>query len=481
MRVLSVASECVPFVKTGGLADVVGALPRVMGGQGVDMRVLLPGYPAVMAALGQTETVMVDETLFGGPGRVLSGRAQGIDLLVLEAQHLYDRAGGPYIDAAGLDWDDNPERFAALSWIGARIAAEGVSDGTSGGWRPAILHGHDWQAGLAPYYLRKRGGDVPSVFTVHNIAFHGSAPAARLTALRLDRADFVQDGGFEFWGRINALKAGLIWADRITTVSPTYARELTRPEFGGGLDGVIRSRAGVLSGILNGIDTDAWNPAKDPALVARYRTPRGKLRNRKALREEFGLPPSDGPLCAVVSRLTQQKGLDLLLDALPALLDRGGQLVLLGTGEAALERAYRTAAKTYPGVAVHIGYDEGMAHRIIAGADAILLPSRFEPCGLTQLYALRYGTIPFVAMTGGLADTVIPASPAALAARATTGLQVYPLTAENLALRLMDLTTLFADRETWTMMQENAMAHPVGWETSAAAYAALYRDLTGAS
>jgi len=479
MRVLSVASECVPFVKTGGLADVVGALPRVMDGQGVDMRVLLPGYPKVMAALGPTREVMEDRTLFGGPGRVLSGRAEGIDLLVLEAEHLYGRDGTPYLDAKGEDWDDNPERFAALSWIAARIADEGVSNGADGGWRPDVLHGHDWQAGFAPYYLKARGGAVPCIFTVHNIAFHGSAPAGRLGALRLERSHFVQHGGFEFWGRIDALKAGLVWADRITTVSPTYARELTRPEFGAGLDGVVRSRAGDMSGILNGIDTETWNPARDKAIAGRYRTPRGKAKNRKALREEFGLPEARGPLCAVVSRLTQQKGLDLLLDALPALLDKGGQLVMLGTGEGALERAFRAAARTYPGVAVHIGYDEAMAHRIIAGADAILVPSRFEPCGLTQLYALRYGTIPLVALTGGLADTVIPASPAALAARASTGVQVYPLTAETLALRLMDLCTLFTDRDTWRMMQENAMAQPVGWETSAAAYAALYRDLAG--
>jgi starch synthase len=480
MRVLSVASECVPFVKTGGLADVVGALPLAMDGQGVDMRVLVPGYPQVMAAVGKTREVMRDDTLFGGTGRVLSARAAGIDLLVLEADHLFGREGTPYLGPDGEDWDDNPERFAALSWIAARIAEEGTANGKAGGWRPDIVHGHDWQAGFAPYYMKKRGVSVPCIFTVHNIAFHGSAPAGRLGDLRLDRADFVQDGGFEFWGRIDALKAGLVWADRITTVSPTYARELTRPEFGAGLDGVIRSRAADLNGILNGIDTKVWNPARDKALTARYSTPRGKAKNRKALREEFGLPEAQGPLCAVVSRLTQQKGLDLLLDALPALLDRGGQLVLLGTGESALERAYRAAARAHPGVAVHIGYDETMAHRIIAGADAILVPSRFEPCGLTQLYALRYGTIPLVALTGGLADTVIPASPAALAARATTGMQVYPLSAENLALRLMDLCNLFADRETWTMMQENAMAHPVGWETSAAAYAALYRDLTGA-
>lgn len=482
MRVLSVASECVPFVKTGGLADVVGALPAAMKPLGVDMRVLLPGYPSVMAAIPDGVEVMEDLTLFGGGGRVLSGRAAGIELLVLDAPHLFGRKGTPYLGPDGADWPDNPERFAALSWMAARIALEGLGDSNgdgdgAAGWRPDIIHGHDWQAGFAPYYIARRGGVVPTILTVHNIAFHGAAPATRLEALGLDKADFVQDGGFEFWGQIDALKAGLIWSDKITTVSPTYARELTRPEFGSGLDGVIRARAGDLSGILNGIDTDLWNPATDPALTARYRKPGGKAKNRTALRREFGLGKATGPLCAVISRLTQQKGLDLLLEALPALLDRGGQLVLLGSGEPGMERAFRTLANTHPGVAAHIGYDEEMAHRIMAGADAILVPSRFEPCGLTQLYGLRYGTIPLVALTGGLADTVIPASPAALAAKATTGLQVYPLTAETLKLRLLDLCNLFDDRDTWKMMMENAMAHPVGWDHSAAAYARLYHEV----
>jgi starch synthase len=476
MRVLSVASECVPFVKTGGLADVVGALPRVMGGQGVDMRVLLPGYPQVMAAIGDGETVMEDDTLFGGPGRVIRARAKGIELLVLDAPHLFDREGRIYLGPDGRDWPDNPERFAALSWMAARIAKEGAAN-----WHPDILHGHDWQAGLAPYYLAKSGGGVPTILTIHNIAFHGTAPAGKLAALRLDPSDFVSDGGFEFWGGINVLKAGLVWADCITTVSPTYARELTRPEFGAGLDGVIRTRVTHLSGILNGIDTDTWNPATDPAISARYRTPPGKAKNRAALRREFGLSEADGPLCAVVSRLTEQKGLDLLLEALPALMEHGGQLVMLGSGDAALENAWREAAERNDGVAVHLGYDEDLAHRLIAGADALLVPSRFEPCGLTQLYALRYGTIPLVAFTGGLADTVIPASPAALAAGASTGVQVHPLATDTLALGLMDLCALFHDRETWARMQANAMAQPVGWDASAAAYAQLYREVIGAA
>jgi starch synthase len=291
MRVLSVASECVPFVKTGGLADVVGALPLAMGGQGVDMRVLLPGYPQVMAALGKTREVMEDKTLFGGPGRVLSGRAKGIDLLVLEADHLFGREGTPYLGPDGEDWDDNPERFAALSWIAARIAAEGTANGKPGGWHPDIAHGHDWQAGFMPYYLKKRGVAVPCIFTIHNIAFHGSAPAGRLARCASTGPISCRMAGSSS-GAIDALKAGLVWSDRITTVSPTYARELTRPEFGAGLDGVVRSRAGQISGILNGIDTQVWNPAKDKALSAAL--PHAARQGEEPQGAEGGIRPARG-------------------------------------------------------------------------------------------------------------------------------------------------------------------------------------------
>lgn len=475
MKVLSVASECVPFVKTGGLADVVGALPYALAPLGVEMRVLLPGYPAVLDALRETETVAEDSDLFGGPARVLAARAKGMQVYVLDAPHLFRRAGAPYLDREGQDWEDNPERFAALSWVAARLGTEGA-----GGWQPDLLHGHDWQAGFAPLYLRRQfQSSLPSVITVHNVAFHGSAPADRIGALRLDQADFTPEG-FEFWGKINALKAGLVHADRITTVSPTYARELTRPEFGAGLDGVIRSRADRLFGILNGIDTDGWDPARDPALAKPYSAPAGKTPNRKALRAEFGLPDSDGPLCIVVSRMTQQKGLDLLLEALPVLLERGGQLAVLGSGDTGLESAWQRAGAENPGVGVRIGYDEDLSHRMMAGADAIIVPSRFEPCGLTQLYALRYGTIPVVALTGGLADTVIPANPAALSAGAATGLQFHPVGTQALCLALMDLCALHGDSRTWAKMRRNAMAQDVGWDRSARAYAALYADMIGA-
>ncbi len=469
--VLSVASECAPLVKTGGLADVVGALPAALAATGWELRTILPAYPQVLAGLEDGAVVGEDADLFGGPARVLFGRAAGLGVYLLDAPHLFDRTGSIYLTPEGDDWADNPERFAALSFVAARIADEGAD-----GWRPEILHAHDWQAALAPLYLQERGNRrVPTILTVHNIAFQGLVPAERAAALRLPPGGFTPDG-YEYWGQISALKAGLVAADRITTVSPTYARQLMTPEFGMGLDGVIRARREVLSGILNGIDAAIWNPAADPE-ISRFRTPRGKVRARDALLELTGLPDGPGPLAVVVSRLTDQKGLDLLLEALPALTDRGGRLALLGTGDAELEEAWRAAAAENPHVWTRIGYDEGLSHRMIAGADAILVPSRFEPCGLTQLFGLRYGTIPVVAMTGGLADTVIGASPAALRAGVATGVQFHPITAEALAAALDQLCDLFADAELWNRMQRNAMRQPVGWDVSAAEYAVLYESL----
>lgn len=461
-RVLSVASECAPLVKTGGLADVVGALPGAMAALGDELRTLIPGYPSVLARVkGPVAAEFAD--LFGGAATVI---ASG-DMMILHAPHLFDRPGGPYVDSSGTDWPDNPERFAALSFAAAHIAADGAD-----GWQPDIVHGHDWQAGLVPEYLAAMNCDVPFVFTVHNIAFHGNTSADKLDALRLDPARFHAHG-YEFWGQISALKAGLMGAAQITTVSQTYAEELMTPHFGMGMDGVLRHRRQDLQGIVNGIDTDVWNPATDP-LVTPYTTLKGKAVNKTALRAEFGLGKASGPLCVLVSRLTDQKGIDLLLDALHALLARDGQLVVLGSGDPALEVALLERAAAEPNLAVKIGYDEALSHRMMAGGDCILVPSRFEPCGLTQLYGLRYGTVPLVAMTGGLADTVINASPAALARNVATGIQFAPITTEALSNAFSRLCDLYATRKVWAAIARNAMKQPVGWNTSAAAYHALY-------
>ena len=472
-RILSVASECAPLVKTGGLADVVGALPAALAAQGDEVKTLLPGYRAVKARTGKSKSVLAFDDLFGGPARVLSAKISGLDLFILDAPHLYDRAGSLYVGGHGYDWPDNPERFAALCYTAARIAHEGVAK-----WRPEVVHGHDWQAGFIKEYLHEFSADgsrVPFVFTIHNIAFHGNTSADRLTSLRLSDWRFTADH-FEFWGQISALKAGLTGADRITTVSKTYAEELMTPEFGMGMDGVLRARSQDLTGIVNGIDTTVWDPANDPA-VKPYKSATGKKANKAELRKEFGLGNADGPLCVLISRLTQQKGIDLVLAALPALLARGGQLALLGSGDTGLEVALLERAASEPNLAVRIGYDEALSHRMMAGGDAILVPSRFEPCGLTQLYGLRYGTVPLVALTGGLADTVINASPAALAQGVATGVQFHPTTAGALANAFHRLCDLFAAPMTWARIQKNAMKQPVGWETSAAEYSAIYQSL----
>ncbi|MDK2773721.1 MAG: glycogen synthase GlgA [Tabrizicola sp.] len=469
-RVLSVASECVPLVKTGGLADVVGALPGALAATGWEMRVLLPAYRAVRAAAAGWAVVWQEADLWGGPGQVLAGEVAGVPLLLLDAPHLYDREGGPYAGASG-DHPDNAVRFAALSWVAARMAREGLD-----GWKPDILHAHDWQAGLAPAYLAYHGtGGVKSVMTVHNIAFQGWAPAHMLGVLRLPGHAF-HPGALEYFGGISSLKAGLVTADRVTTVSPTYAAELMRPEFGMGLQGVIAARGAAVSGILNGVDTAVWDPSREKTAYD-LKAMVGKAVARAQLCEAFGLEVP-GPLAIVVSRLTDQKGIDLLPGVIPDFVLGGGGLIVLGSGDAGLEGAMRDLAARFPGrVAVQIGYDEALSHRLFAGADAVLVPSRFEPCGLTQMYGLRYGTLPVVSLVGGLADTVIGASPAALAAGVATGITFQPVDGLAFGRALTQLLEFYRQPKLWAKLRANAMAQPVGWEASAAAYAGLYERL----
>jgi starch synthase len=439
----------------------------------------LPGYPGVIAKVGKADPLHAFDDLFGGPARILSAHAAGLDLLVLDAPHLYARPDGPYSDPQGRDWADNPQRFAALCWAAAEIGR-----GALPGWRPDVVHAHDWQAGLVPAYLHYGGTPRPgTVFTVHNLAFQGQCDRSLLAALRLPPEAWGLDG-VEYYGAIGTLKAGLRLSDRITTVSPTYAREITTPAEGMGLDGLLRARAGVLHGILNGIDEAAWNPAADPHLTASFDAehPEGREANRAALRTRMGLEDAPEALViGVVTRLTGQKGMDLLLEALPALLGHGMRLALLGAGEPALEAGFLAAAAAHPGrIGVRIGYDEALAHLIQGGCDALLVPSRFEPCGLTQLCALRYGALPVVARVGGLADTVIDANEAALATKVATGLQFAPTTAPALESALARLAALWQDRATWAATQANALHAPVGWARSAARYAAVYRELSGA-
>jgi starch synthase len=477
VKVLFVTPELFPLVKTGGLADVSGALPVALARLGIDVKVLLPAYPGVLERLGSAEPVVSVDDLFGGPARLVAGRTTtGVAVFAIDAPHLFTRPAGLYLGSDGKDWGDNAQRFAALGWLGAEIGLGRLLD-----WHPDVVHAHDWHAGLAPAYLALSGARRPAtVQTIHNIAFQGNFPARLLGELRLPPSAFRIEG-VEFYSQIGFLKAGLHFADHITTVSPTYAREIQTPEHGMGLDGLLHHRAKQLTGILNGIDEMAWNPAQDPHIPSRYCDTRlaDKAPNKAALQERLGLDRSvEGPLFCIVSRLAYQKGLDLALAALPDLLAGRGQLALLGTGEAGLETQFRAAAAAAPDrIACVFDYDEKLSHLFQAGADAIIMPSRFEPCGLTQLYAQRYGTLPIVSRVGGLADTVIDASEAALNDGVATGFQFAPPTASALRLVLSRTFDLFAQPAAWRQVQRRAMTREVGWQRPAERYAALYRRL----
>ena len=475
IRVLAAASEIFPLIKTGGLADVTGALPGALVKHGVEMRTLVPGFPAVMAALDSAEPVMANPDLFGGAARVLAAKAAGLDLLVLDAPYLYDRPGNIYVGPDGRDWPDNPQRYAAL----ARVAAD-IGLGAIPGWVPHAVHCHDWQTGLAPAYLHYAGGARPrTVMTIHNLAFTGQVPLSLRGMLGLPEDSLTPDG-VEFYQSIGFMKAGLRFADAITTVSPTYALEIQTQALGCGFDGLLRTRHADLHGILNGVDEAVWNPWTDPYVAHRYR--RGHLRkrprNKAALQARLGLADApDTLLFGIVSRLTGQKGMDLVLNAVPALLELGAQLAVIGSGDRDLEDGFRAAAAAHPGViATAIGYDEGLAHQMQAGVDALLVPSRFEPCGLTQLCALRYGAIPVVSRSGGLADTVIDANAAALTAGVGTGVVFGPAEQAALAAGLQRAGSLWADQDSWRMVQRNGMAADIGWERSAQVYAGLYQQ-----
>ena len=398
---------------------MAGALPAALAAEGVAVRTLVPGYPPVLRALeGGVAVATID--LFGGGARIIAAKAAGLDLFAIDAPHLYARAGDPYRAPDGQAWWDNAFRFAALSRV-ALLLVQGVVEG----YRPDVVHAHDWQTGLAPAYLHYAGVHTPSVMTLHNLAFQGQYPAYLVGELGFPpEAYSVQ--GVEYYGAIGFLKAGLQFADRITTVSPTYAAEIRTPSMGMGMDGLLRARADVLSGILNGIDTTIWDPAHDPHVVG------DRAANKTALQERFGLHSDPGKmLFGMISRLSEQKGIDLVLAALPTLLSAGAQLVVLGSGDWGFEAAVRAAAGS--DVGVQIGYDEGLAHLMQGGCDALLVPSRFEPCGLTQLCAMRYGTLPIVAHVGGLCDTVIDANEMAMANGIGSGFHFSPVQWEMLA------------------------------------------------
>ena len=474
MKVLSVASEVFPLVKTGGLADVAAALPPALAEHGVETMTILPAYPGLLPRLKRKKAIHGYESLFGGRASIVRGRASGLDLMLLDAPHLFDRVGGPYAESTGPEWPDNWRRFAALGRAAADVARGVVKD-----WKPDLLHAHDWQAGMAVAYLRYDGTACPSVMTVHNLAFQGQFPASIFPELGLPVAAFSIDG-VEYYGGVGFLKAGLQAAGAITTVSPTYAQEIRTPGFGMGLEGLINMRAADLHGIVNGIDTDIWNPAKDEHLVQTFdrQTLEKRRTNKRAVEERFGLAEGDGPIFSVVSRLTWQKGIDMLATVLDGIVAAGARLAVLGSGDAALVSALHAGVARHPGrVGVVIGYDERLSHLVQGGTDAILIPSRFEPCGLTQLYGLRYGCVPIVARTGGLADTVIDANEAALSAGVATGFQFASSDTGALDYAIRRAARTYEDQETWLSLQAEGMKADVSWSKSAGLYAALYRSL----
>jgi starch synthase len=474
MKVLSVTSEVYPFVKTGGLADVTGSLPKFLQKLGIRTITLVPGYPALLpAARAGTPLLLFDEIL-GEPASLRHIQTADQVLFVLDIPSLYDRPGGLYLDDQGRDFADNWKRFAALSCAAARIA-----NGVLPGWMPDIVHTHDWQTALTSVYMRAMGNALPVVTTIHNLAFQGQFSAALFPYLHLPASAMSVDC-LEYYGDMSFLKGGLMTSDAITTVSPTYAREILTPRFGMGMEGVLALRRDKLKGVLNGIDDDIWDPANDHYLPAAFDTSNleNRKRNRAALCQEMGLDQDDGPIISAVTRLTWQKGIDMLADVAEEIVYRGAKLIVCGQGDAAIQDLLLRTAARFPGrVAVNIGYDERLAHLIHAGSDAVVQPSRFEPCGLTQLYALRYGSVPIVSRTGGLAETVIDANDAAMGAGVATGFQFHPVTTEGLRHAIRRAIEIFQYPEVWQRLQNQGMSARFSWERSAGLYATIYRNL----
>ncbi len=474
--ILFATSEMAPRVKTGGLGDVAAALPETLRQAGHDVRVLLPAYPAMKQAFPMAEAVAELPALAPAlPAcRLLAVQAGQLPILLLDCPALFERPGNPYLDANGHDWADNATRFGLLSRVAARLgqAASPL------GWQPDIVHCNDWQTALAPAWLHYEGG-AASIVTVHNIAFQGCFGQEMLGALGLPEHSWRFDH-VEYHGQLSFLKAGLQLATLLSTVSPTYAREIQDEHFGYGLAPLLRHRAPSLRGILNGVDTGIWNPATDPALAAGYAANRlaAKRANKTALQAEMGLEIcADRPLFGVISRLTHQKGLDLLLSIGEGLHHLPAQLVVLGSGDKAMEAGFRELAERFPGqIAVKIGFNEDLAHRIEAGADCFVMPSRFEPCGLNQMYSLRYGTPPIVRATGGLADTVVDVNDETLAERSANGFVLDGDTPHALWLTLERASRAWHDKRLWQRIQQNGMRQDFSWQNAAAEYGALYRD-----
>ena len=477
-KVLFATPECAPLVKTGGLGDVSAALPQALAAEGLDVHVLLPGYPPVLDAAPRARELARFEVL-GHPVRLLeSRRPSAVPLLVLDCPPLYQRDGGPYQDDQGEDWKDNALRFGVL----ARCAATLGTSESPIEWRPDVVHCNDWPTAWASLYLHFASAPhAASVVTIHNLAFQGLFPYSEIDALDIPaRARGME--GVEFYGQASFLKGGIVYADAVTTVSPTYAREIQTKALGFGLEDVLRHRRASLHGVLNGIDTNTWNPENDPHLAACYGAASlgRKLENKRRLRERMRIAgPDEQPLFACVSRITHQKGMDVLAEAIPHIVALGAQVAVVGTGDREMVgRLKAQQAKDPSNVSVFIGFDETMAHLVEGGADAFLMPSRFEPCGMNQMYSQRYGTPPIANATGGLVDTIFDAGHGVEGA---TGFLIHEASVPALLDGVRRALAVYRDAAQWRRIQLNGMARDFGWGPAARAYAAIYRGIRSTS
>lgn len=483
MRILFATSEAHPLVKTGGLADVSGALPAALQALGTDVRILLPGYSAVLEKMPALQQVaQISDLPPVGSVTLLAGVMPdtAVPVLVIDCPGLYQRPGNIYLDANNREWADNALRFGILSRIAALLAG---SNSPLPNWIPNIVHCNDWQTGLAPAFMHYQPETrAKSIICLHNLAFQGCFPADWVERLGLPSESY-QINGVEYYHQLSFLKAGIYYANAITTVSPTYAQEIQTSTFGFGMEGLLSTRKRDILGILNGIETRQWDPANDPYLIKNYDSSR--LHAKKAVKQELQrklqlAPAPAAPLLGAVSRLTYQKGLDLLLSIAPDVLADGCQIALLGSGEASLESDYRRLMRQYPGqVSVSIGYDEPLAHQIMAGADIFIMPSRFEPCGLNQMYGLRYGTPPIVTSTGGLADSVTDTNAASLTQHQATGFVIPTASTTELQHGIRRALACYHNKKVWCSIQKNGMLRDLGWAASARAYMDLYQRLLG--
>ena len=485
LRVLFATSEAHPLIKTGGLADVSGALPKALSqlkaiDGAVDIKIIMPAYSAVLAKLKYTKTVTNIQVL-GEACSLIAGKlpdnsiGRGIEVIAIKNAALYERSGGPYSDEHGVDWLDNALRFGVLSRVASLLCSH---NSPLQNWQPDLIQCNDWQTGLTPAYMKLvDNSNVKSIFSIHNLAFQGCFDASWVERLGLPAESF-NISGFEYFDQLSFLKAGLFYADQLSTVSPNYAHEIQTEKFGFGLQGLLKTRSKNLTGILNGIDTEEWNPATDVHLPKNYSNARitGKKAVKHVLQQQLGLQiNADAPLLGVVSRLTHQKGLDLLPEIMPKLIKQGCQFAILGSGDKALEAQFNDLAERHPTlVSMNTGYHEHLSHNIMAGCDMFIMPSRFEPCGLNQLYGLAYGTPPVVSLTGGLADSVCDTNELSLKNNLATGFVVKNVSVASLLVTIERAIDMWKNKKIWRQIQKNGMQANISWNSRAVDYLALY-------